>query len=287
VKWLEEWRALSERIDGLIRATTFFTATLENFGRQDHLGVIGKSLLPEFDEVTEALRSFRCEHGEEVSEAGRQALDDYLKENWRRGLDIGQLQVVAPLVVCRSRFEYAVRETEAAATSLVELAFEHLRRSILVDEQIRSRWQLAFNDGEPRCEQLGAVHLLGHGVWAFKVSGERAITDLVLAEPLRNLRAQVDRAARTVVMTEWKLVRETDQPETKAAEARLQAGAYAAGVIGGLELKRTRYVVLVSKEEIELPDDRNEGAVLYRHINLAVSPQTPSVAAKKRAVRAG
>jgi hypothetical protein len=281
MRWFDEWRALSARMDGLLRAATFFTGTLENVGRHDHVGVIGKSLLPELEAVTRALETFRREHAAELPAEGRLALDDFLKTDWRAGLNIGQLQALAPMVVCRSRFEYAIRSSESNAISLVELSFQHLRRSILVDEQVRARWQTAFTRGEPACERLGAVHLLGHGVWAFKVSGERAATDLVLAEPLERLKADVERVARTVVLTEWKLVRDDDAVEQAALEARRQATTYASGVLGGLELRGTRYIVLVSHSEVQPPADHLEADIVYRHIALPVEPATPSKAAQR------
>jgi hypothetical protein len=44
--------------------------------------------------------------------------------------------------------------------------------------------------------------------------------------------------------------------------------------LGGVELTRVRYAILVSEESI--PDDVTEGAVSCRHLNIAVAPGTPS-----------
>lgn len=267
----------------MLRAAGFFTGTLENFGRKDHVGAVEGALLPELDEISVLLERYRRECAIEIPSGARQALDDYLAVERASDLNIGRLQALATLVILRSRFEYALRASEAEVISLVELAFEHLRRQILVDEQTRTRWQDAFVKGEVQCEKLGAVHLLAHGVWAFKVQGERAVTDLVLAEPAQSTARTIGRVARTVALTEWKLVRDGESVEAKAKEARLQTAAYAAGILGGLELRSRRYVVLVAPHELDLPDDRVEGRVVYRHVGIVVDPATPSVAARRSA----
>ncbi len=60
----------------------------------------------------------------------------------------------------RAEFEYLLADTEALARSLVDRAFIHLQRSLVVDPGLRGRWQKAFGAGEAACERLGAVHLL-------------------------------------------------------------------------------------------------------------------------------
>jgi len=71
--------------------------------------------------------------------------------------------------------------------ALSERAFQHLQRLIVVDDEVRRKWQAAFAKGEVECEKLGAVHLLGHGIWAFKIDASGGRTDLVYQEPAGNL----------------------------------------------------------------------------------------------------
>jgi hypothetical protein len=56
------------------------------------------------------------------------------------------------------------------------------------------------------------------------------------------------RIARALVLTEWKLVKKPNDSDEIANQARSQVRSYAAGLLGDLELKRTRYVVLVTKK---------------------------------------
>jgi hypothetical protein len=189
---------------------------------------------------------------------------------------------LVPLAAFRSEFDYHLRDAEVEARNAVELAFEHLRRVIAVDEAVRDEWRAAFARHETRCEQLGAVHLLSHGIWAFKVTGAGAATDLVFADPIDTREAIVKRTARALVLTEWKLVRGPDQATARASEAREQAALYSAGILGGPELKQTRYVVLVSDKDVTPPADVAVGSVTYRHVVIPVSAEAPSVVARKR-----
>ena len=133
------------------------------------------------------------------------------------------------------------------AKRLSERAFNHLNRSIVVDNELRAKWNKAFKREEPACEKLGAVHLLLHGIWAFKVDAEGERTDLVFNEPILES-SSVERTAEALVLTEWKRVLSPTETEAMAAEARKQAARYTVGALGGVELAGYRFIVLVSKE---------------------------------------
>ena len=155
-----------------------------------------------------------------------------------------------------------------------ERAFQHLQRSIVADLTVLARWHEAFKQGELACEKLGAAHLLSHGLWGFKASGAGEATDLVFAEPL-NLTA-VESAAEALVLTEWKLIRKPSEIVSQAKAAHNQAARYARGLLGGLELRDYRYLILVSEAFIGCPEDFTEDDVRYRYVNIAVSSSCPS-----------
>jgi hypothetical protein len=77
------------------------------------------------------------------------------------------------------------------------------------------------------------------------------------------------------VLTEWKKAKLTKDADQKFVEGRKQAALYSKGILGGSELASYRYVVVVSENRITPPVDVVEGAVTYRHINIAVSPRSP------------
>ena len=154
-----------------------------------------------------------------------------------------------------------------------ELAFHHLQRSIIVDKDFQKKWQRTFKSGEVACEKLGAVHLLLHGVWTFKVNDEGARTDLVFQEPA-NLNG-IQQYADGLVLTEWKKAK-TGEAEQRFREARAQAILYSQGPLIGTELTNYRYAIVGSEQQIAKPSDLEEDGVVYRHINIAVTPRTPS-----------
>ena len=119
------------------------------------------------------------------------------------------------------------------------------------------------------------MHLLLHGIWAFKVDAAGARTDLVFQEPAGDLTA-AQRYADGLVLTEWKKATEDSQSGQRFDEARLQARRYAQGALAATELTGYRYAVVVSRLQAEIPEDVRDGGIIYRHINVAVAPRVPS-----------
>ena len=89
------------------------------------------------------------------------------------------------------------------------------------------------------------------------------------------------RYADGLILTEWKVARTDDRSHAKFAEARAQAKLYTQGVLAGVELTTVRYAVVVSSQRVEEPADMQDGTVVYRHINVAVDPETPSKASRR------
>jgi len=113
---------------------------------------------------------------------------------------------------------------------------------------------------------------------AFKVDATGGRTDLVYQEPVR----EDDLAGvRGAVLTEWKVAHGNGVHEFAVAER--QAENYATGVLGGLELASHRYLVVVSERQVRLPPDNVQKGVTYRHINIAVDPESPSKLAQRLA----
>jgi hypothetical protein len=176
--------------------------------------------------------------------------------------------------------DVALHDSEIEGRNRTEVAFEHLQRRIAVDGEEREKWKGAFAQNEPACERFGAVHLLSHGICAFKVSSIDSATDLAFNEPFDDRSQIIRRSARAIVLTEGKLVKDTNETVKKAPEARKQTLEYARGVLGDAELKGTRYIVLVSKRQLTPVMDVEANGVRFRHINIAVDPLIPSGAAR-------
>lgn len=278
--WRREWKAISDRIVGILEGTRFLYST-----GPDQLGAAKRTLAPNANGVFVRLQEFRARHGGGLPAPALEILGKTLAqwepyEDSRRkpgGFDALQFYVTL-LTSFRAEFEFHLADTEAAPKSLVERAFLHLQRSIVADPDVATRWRGVFEKGETACEKLGSVHLLLHGIWAFKASAEGERTDLVLGGPLQ-LTTHAESAVEALVLTEWKRVNSPSEGRQKAAQALAQAERYSAGILGGFELATQRYLVLVSAQELAVPDDLQRGDILYRHINICVTPTVPSRAA--------
>ena len=58
-------------------------------------------------------------------------------------------------------FDYLIQYMEVEGRNATELAFEHSRRTIVVDPKVREAWKKGFDEREAECERLGAVHGFG------------------------------------------------------------------------------------------------------------------------------
>jgi hypothetical protein len=181
----------------------------------------------------------------------------------------------------QSDVEYLLADTNVIARNPTNRAFLHLQRLIVADGGIRITWQKAYEDGETACERLGANHLLLHGIWAFKTDAAGERTDLVLGGKLQ-LTPEIESAADSLVLTEWKLVHSYADLERKSVEALKQARLYGTGSLAGFELAARRYLVMVSKNRLEMPPDRAESNLVYEYRNIAVEPSRPSREAKQK-----
>jgi hypothetical protein len=274
-----EWTALAARIDGFLASTATYLQTLVP-AKDDPYGGADDVLLPESARIYAELKQFAERHSSTLPPPACDGLHrffeehkDHFKPGWRAGWQ--GLKVIAPaLGSVRSEVSFHLADFAATARRLSERAFIHLQRSIVADEDIRNKWKQAFAEREEHCEQLGAVHLLSHGIWAFKASAEGERTDLIFADQAID-ESEAESAAEALVLTEWKKVKSSAERDTKARAARKQAGLYKAGSLASIELAAYGYIVLVSKRRLDPIDDLIEAGVTYKHINVAVDPKTP------------
>ena len=273
--YLDEWKAISARINGLLRSGELSAQFLQS-REDDYRAEI--ELRDQMVRVNYTLTLFAKANRASLTpdiidciERFGTSVSPYLGENATN-------QMIRSCLIRFGAFEselsFLLKDTQVQIRARSERAFLHLQRSLVVDEALRSRWQTAFETGELACEKLGAVHLLLHGIWAFKVdaSGER--TDLVFDEPLE-FGDVAQRAVEGAVLTEWKVAK-TGKVAEIYEKARDQAKAYTLGALAGNVLKNYCYVVVVSEKNLEIPDDFLLGEGIFRHINIVLSPDSPS-----------
>jgi len=279
MNWLEKWRAIGARIEGIIEASKF----VSSISGTDDYSSIQKSIFPEIDTTCTELKIFHESFEHILPPSAAEVLKDWLHSITivrEAHNPIASLKAsIASLITLRSRFTYLIQDTEVSAKSRTERAFEHLRRQIAVDEAFQEKWQNAYNTRETKCEKLGAVHLLSHGIWAFKAQGIKGATDLIYAEQSLD-ETLINQIAASTVLTEWKCVTPQDAHQ-KSNEAIAQIKDYSGGLLGDMALKNTRYIVLVSEPQLQAIQDRKVGEITYRHINIPVKPLVPSKAARR------
>lgn len=281
--YADQWRALSSRIRGLMQAAQLHAHYLavrssDPYGR-------GRRLHEQSESILTALQTFRAAFAKSLPLSAVAAIDDFVAKNGNLitrkvggAPDELQERVWAALVLLaafETEMSFLLSDVQESIRARSERAFFHLQRSLVVDTTLRDKWLNALEAGEVECEKLGAVHLLLHGIWAFKVNAAGARTDLVFQEPVVDL-AVAERSAEGLVLTEWKKAGPQDNPVERFEEARLQARRYAQDALAGIELSGSRYLVVVTRREVVVPDDLSEGGVVYRHINIPVEPHVPS-----------
>ena len=298
--WKRQWDALGARIDGFVDAVRAFVpapilpavgaSALWPTKEVDPKGIYDSSFFPAVSGIFASLNGFLVEHRESLPEAAAALLANLVATH--RDLLAVPLAVnahninvlrsqAAVLAGFRTELSYALRDTQVHLRRLVERAFVHIQRSIVADPGVQERWKAAFDTNENACEKLGAVHLLLHGLWAFKAHSIGERTDLVTQQPLAEDEIQrIGPLVDGLVLTEWKVVRTSSEALSKMEEALLEARQYGKGSLAGFELTSARYVVLVSKDFLPNLVSRVDGGTTYTIVNIAVQPSSPSVIAR-------
>ena len=289
MSWNKEWKAIESQIVEVDRlcSSTIDIKLVKPF---DSLGVVRKIIFPACKTLLNRIDIYKSRYSLILPEQAIQAID-YSIEQLANKFDGVTATAIEPASLLfykeifnrlRFDFNYFVNELEGSIYRKSERAFLHLQRTLAVNEEDRNRWKEAFKH-ETHIEALGAVHLLSHGIWAFKVDSAGQRTDLVFQEAFTTETLESIRvASEGLVLTEWKLVKKLKDAEAKSKEAFKQVSIYGAESLAETELTRYRYLIMVSLEKLnEMPQDFEENGVKYRHINIAIEIESPSVRSRK------
>lgn len=282
---MDDWISLSTRIKGLVQAGLLYAQMFATHSGDPYGG--GRRIAEQAKQIFDELDQFSQRREGWLSPSARDALRLFLNE--RRSLfyetggtpDSNRDRMKASIIslaAFESELSFLLSNTQELVRRRSELAFLHLQRCIVVDEAFRNKWKKAFEIGEVACERQGAVHLLQHGIWAFKIGSTGARTDLVFNEPLRDRDIKmIYKAAEGLVLTEWKVAKKPSDIPSQFEAARRQACLYEEGALAGIELTGYRYAVVVTgRQARDYQDDISDRGVIFRHINIAVDPLTPS-----------
>ena len=285
--WQVQWRAIYTRVKALLQPAGFVIQAAGS-NNNNQAGIGAPAVIENIEGVIDAIRELGQSHGSDLpclaAERIRRLILDY--ETSRGASPNAALRVQAEIIMLSSacaEIEYLLSDLEHVGHTLVIRAFTHLQRLLVSDVRFREAWSDAYNQsGETACEQLGACHLLWHGIWAFKADASTGgRTDLVLGQPLQ-ISTREREAAEVLVLTEWKRVDDPKDTDEMARQALKQAKLYTERVLAGFELSSRRFLVLVSETEIQIPPQIVASGLTYEYLNVAVKPSTPSALSKKR-----
>lgn len=290
MSWQKEWQAILCSIDDFSIICGDHVAAL-SAGRDDSYGTMRKIIAPMARDIASRISGLEIRYGSQLSRDAIQRLSAFVTTDLPMvtGFDAATSSAKSASAAAhfsclfrrfKSDFNYFTSDLEGIALRLSARAFSHLQRSIVADERVRDTWIAAYKEGEVACEKLGSLHLLQHGIWSFKINSIGERTDLVLGEPLSDVQVrEAESVAEGLVLTEWKIAA-SNKSDDKYKEAMSQAKLYSQGSLASLELRRYRYLVVVTEAQVVVPPDLEEGSHVYKHINVAVNPNSPSKAAK-------
>lgn len=274
----QDWRLLSARIQGILRSGDI-KAAYDAVGKNTasrHLNII-----PYFKRLFVDLTKFRTTYDADLPQTAKDRLSDFIEERASSFQDINDLTTTTVLLASfEAEITYLLSDNQEILRSRVERAFEHLKRLIVADPNTKTNWGTALantKNGEVKCEQLGASHLLSHGIYAFKADTHGARTDLVFQQPADPYLTN-QRFADGIVLTEWKVEKAGMTSDDLFGAARKQGNLYSTGALAGLELSHFRYAILVTEKPVVPPQNLQEQSYIWRHINIATDPPVPSKA---------
>jgi len=289
MSWHREWKAIEESISDL-RDICKDVVSAMGVQNSDPFGAKKNVILPMASDIAVRIRTLGQRYSSQLPTTAFERIKDLEKLPLEMDSSpVMQKHIAATAYFCaelqrfRSDFNYLTSDLEGTAVRLTARAFIHLQRSIVADASVREKWKFALSQHETACEKLGAVHLLQHGIWSFKVDSIGERTDLVLGEALRDQALEeVYLSAEGLVLTEWKTATQSNS-EQKYQEALVQAERYARGSLAAIELKGYRYLVIVTIDFLnDVPAEFEKDGIIYKYINIAVDPKSPSIQARKR-----
>lgn len=287
MSYAEHWAALATQIQGLRNAGELY-ARFQGYHQEDSYGA-GAYLREQCGVVVQSLEAFRRDFGGSLPPPAIERLDHFLKTTLAQAAkdasttQRGARGALVALAALEAEITFILSGRQEQIRARSERALLHLQRTVAVDEDASTKWKNALAKNEIACERLGSIHLLSHGIFAFKVDALGARTDLVFNEPPDD--SLLTRGVEGLVLTEWKVASDAKSAAEAFRTARAQADLYRQGPLAGLELTGYRYLIAVSLEELPSgsipPDDATSTGIVYRHVNIAVQPSVPSKAAKK------
>ena len=170
VNVMDNWLTLSARIKGLAKAALLY-AEMKSFSPTDIQG--GEQLFQQAQQVFGELETFALRNSERLSQPVNMSLVSFLENNrdlfQKSDGDLtAQLirtkSAIIVLAAFESELSYLLSDSKELMRRRTELAFVHLQRCIVVDEEFRNKWKNAFDTNEPACDLVQSTcYTMGFG----------------------------------------------------------------------------------------------------------------------------
>lgn len=272
--WIQRWKSISTKISQLQELSRAYFDSINSYG-VDHYGIGGSHIIPAARDIFMETLELRKVYPQLPAQVG--TLIGKLEKSFGGHKFTGIPGAGGALVILsifNSEMNFYLKDQEVIAKNQVRLAFLHLQKTLMVDADVQRKWLAAYRDGDQALESLGGTYLLTHGLWAFKSRGATERLDLVSGLDIKA--EEVDDIGASLVLTEWRST-SGDNLGDKAKEALAQARKYGLGGLPGAELKREKYLVLVSEGPLEIPPALIDGDIRYLYFNLVVGPTALSL----------
>lgn len=267
--WIQRWKSISAKISQLQELSRAYFDSINSYG-VDHYGIGGSQIIPAARDIFNEILEVRKNHPQLPAQVS--LLIGKLEKSFGGHKFTGIPGAGGALVILgifNSEMGFYLKDHEIMTKDKVRLAFLHLQRTLMIDLEVQKKWQAAFQEGESALERLGATHLLAHGLWAFKPRGATERLDLIFGHDIKS--EEVELTGSSLVLTEWKSVKAETLNE-KSKEVLSQVRKYGLGGLPGAELKREKYLVMVSENPLEMPPALMDGDIRYLYFNLVINP---------------
>lgn len=282
VTYIDVWTVLASRIKGVTQVAQFHVACLQ-FRSDDPKGR-GTYLYKQNLSIFEAIRQYGQTFSNIMPNNAKMMFSSFVDEfnsffaPRESGSNSRQEQILtgsAVLSAFATEVSFLFSNSQQQICARTELALSHLQRSIVVDAGLRARWRRAFHRGEVACEKIGAIHMLLHSIWAFKIDAAGARTDLIYQKPVNSFTRE-ESFVDGFVLTEWKKASDYAGASKQYTQAHKQLERYAKGALATNELTSYRYAIVVTLKNVDPPADAIIDGITYRNVNIAVDPNPPS-----------
>ena len=188
----QQWGILAARIHALTKAGELYG----QLRASNDVYSVYKLLAQQCQRILTLIEQYQSDFQDVLPDELFNCFSDFFSGNDGRNVAVirekpsksSALYGLVALSALESEVSFLLSDKQEQIFARSERAFMHLQRLLVVDDTLRGSWRSAFEEsGETKCEKLGAVHLLWHGIFASKRLALPARLISCSRNPLRTL----------------------------------------------------------------------------------------------------